>query len=586
MTMCNARTRALLLLLVLLASGGNVARLRAQQAESGIPAPTIRVNTRMVLVDVVVTDKKAEPIKDLKAEDFLIEENGKKQKIVAFTTPQQIAKSPSHSGLPPGIYSNEPEYRAPGGPITVFVLDAANTPFRDQAYGRLQMLKYVEEQSKSLSRTAIFTLTDGLRLVQDFTSDPKMLGEALKRYKPQEPALSGGGSPAISTAVGTTGGRPGGALGSALLMANDAVSDFQSIQLSYLLDRRTEATLEAMRALARVLGGMPGRKEVIWLTAAFPFDLIPEDRNISEAEAQYLQNSVRQRSLSDIAGGSVAETLRTAHWEDIRKAAAQMSTAQIAMYPIDVRGLASGLEVSFNDLANRQSMDTSARAMVRMSDVASDQETMRAIASETGGKVYVNQNEIKEGITIALADNAASYTIGYYPEDKKWNGKYRTIKIKVNRDATQARYRKGYFAVDPSEVKDRRPDQELAEALRDALPATLVAFKAQVKPEEKGKVRVVFLVDAHTLTAQDVSGGKKFNVSFYAAPVGADGKISGTRSLKVDQAFKPEIYEQILKQGMMTPLDVDLPADAKEVRLAVRDERTGNVGTIDALLTQ
>lgn len=107
-----------------------------------------------------------------------------------------------------------------------------------------------------------------------------------------------------------------------------------------------------------------------------------------------------------------------------------------------------------------------------------------------------------------------------------------------------------------------------------------------MKPGEKGKVRVVFLVDANTLTAEDVSGGKKFNVSFYAAPVGADGKISGTRSLKVDQAFKPEIYEQILKQGMMTPLDVDLPANAKEMRLAVRDERTGNVGTIDAPLTQ
>ena len=121
--------------------------------------------------------------------------------------------------------------------------------------------------------------------------------------------------------------------------------------------------------------------------------------------------------------------------------------------------------------------------------------------------------------------------------------------------------------------------------MREGLPATLVGFKAQVKPGEKGKARVVFLVDAHTLTAQDVSGGKKFEVSFYAAPVSADGKIGGTRSLKVDQAFKPEIYAQILQQGMMTPLDLDLPANAKKVRLAVRDERTGSVGTIDAPLT-
>jgi VWFA-related protein len=412
-----------------------------------------------------------------------------------------------------------------------------------------------------------------------------LLKEALKRYKPQEPVLSGGGPPPVSTIAGPS-VRPGAAVQAAIATADSSIVGFQSIQLSYLLDRRTETTLEGMRSLARVLGGMPGRKEVIWLTAAFPFDLIPEDRDISEAEAEYMLHGIQQRSLANIAGGATAESQRTAHWEEIRKAAAQMSSAQIALYPIDVTGLASGMEVTFNDLANRQRMDTSATAVVRMSDIAANQETMRAIAAETGGKVYVNQNEIKDGIAIALADNNASYTIGYYPENKKWNGKYRSIKVKLNRDGAQARYRQGYFALDPTETKGRRPDQEVAEALRDALPATLVAFKAQVKPGEKGKVRVVFLVDAHTLTAEDASGGKKLNVTFYAAPVGTDGKISGTHSLKVDQAFKPEVYQQILQQGMMTPLDVDLPANAKEVRLAVRDERTGNVGTIDAPVTQ
>jgi VWFA-related protein len=585
MMVFKARTHSAFLLFLWLTFMGNVVRLAAQQAESSVPAPTIRANTRMVLVDAVVTDKKGQPISDLKVEDFVVEENGKKQKIAAFTAPDQIAKNQSSPSLPPGIYSNQPEYRAPGGPVTVFVLDAANTPFHDQAYGRLQMLKYVEEQSRSMPRTAIFTLTDGLHAIQDFTDDPLLLKEALKRYRPQEPLLSGGGPPPVSTMAGPTVG-PGAAVQAAIATADSAVTGFRSIQLSYLLDRRTETTLEGMRSLARVLGGMPGRKEVIWLTAAFPFDLIPEDRDISEAEADYLLHGIQQRSLANIAGGALAERQRTAHWEEIRKAAVQMSAAQIAVYPIDVRGLASGMEVTFNDLANRQRMDTSATAVVRMSDMASDQETMRAIAAETGGKVYVNQNEINDGIAIALADNTSSYTIGYYPENKKWDGKYRSIKIKMNRDGTQARYRKGYFALDPIETKDRKPDQDLAEALRDPVAATLVGFKAQVKPGEKGKVRVVFLVDAHTLTAEDVSGGKKFNVSFYAAAVGADGKISGTRSLKVDQSFKPEIYEQILKQGMMTPLDVDLPPNAKEVRLAVRDERTGNVGTIDAPLTQ
>ena len=99
-------------------AGTTIARLGAQQAATQIPAPTIRVSTRLVLVDAVVTDKKGQPVTGLKPEDFVIEENGKKQKIAAFSTPQEAANAPAPT-LPPDIYSNRPEYRSPGGPIRV-----------------------------------------------------------------------------------------------------------------------------------------------------------------------------------------------------------------------------------------------------------------------------------------------------------------------------------------------------------------------------------------------------------------------------------------------------------------------------------
>ena len=169
---------------------------RSRQSITEIPASTIGANTRMVLVDVVVTDKKGQPVTDLKPEDFILEENGKRQKIAAFTTPQEAAKAAAPLQLGPGNYSNRPELLSPGGPITAFVLDAANTPFRDQAYGRLQMRKYVEEQSKSNRRMAVLTLTDHLQMVQDFTSDPQVLTAALERYRPQEPMLTESLSPA------------------------------------------------------------------------------------------------------------------------------------------------------------------------------------------------------------------------------------------------------------------------------------------------------------------------------------------------------------------------------------------------------
>jgi hypothetical protein len=222
-----------------------------------------------------------------------------------------------------------------------------------------------------------------------------------------------------------------------------------------------------------------------------------------------------------------------------------------------------------------------------LSDLAASQQTMREIAAETGGKTYVNQNEIKDGVERALADNAAAYTIGYYPEDKKWDGKYRSIKVKLDRNGVELQHRRGYYAIDPSQEKDRKPDQILAEALRDAVPDTLVTFSAQVKPGEKGTLGINYLVDPTTISTEDASGGKKLRFSYYAAVFSPDGKIVESRSQKVDQVFKDDVYQQILQKGILLHLDLDAPKDKNDkLRLAVQDDRTGMVGTINAAVTQ
>jgi hypothetical protein len=211
---------------------------------------------------------------------------------------------------------------------------------------------------------------------------------------------------------------------------------------------------------------------------------------------------------------------------------------------------------------------------------------MREVASETGGKVYINQNEIKQGVALAVADNKASYAIGYYPENKKWDGKYRNIKINVSQGDTEIHYRKGYFAVDWSQEKNINYEQDVAAALMFNAPATQVSFMAQAKPTDPGKVRVVFLVDAHTLTAEDSGGNKKMNVIFYAGLYDSGGKSLGIHSIKVDKAFDAATYQQIVDKGMMVPIDMDIPAGAKELRLAVLDNKTGFIGSVSGPLGQ
>jgi VWFA-related protein len=550
--------------------------LPAQQGSSQ-PPPTIRVTTHLVLVDVVVTDKAGKPVSGLKAENFTIEEKGKKQKVSFFSTPEDAQQQGAPPELAPGLYSNKPEYRSPGGPVTAILLDAVNTPFKDQAYSRLQMLKYVREQLKPGQRIGVFTLTNGLGVLQDFTADPKILEAALEKYKPQEQEFQKAVPPPVSGGVAAPNAQ--------IEATQAAAAAFQAVQLSYVSDRRVEMTLEAMRSLGRILSGIPGRKEIIWMTAAFPFDLIPENRDISEAEllADLPNIDVRQKSVDVRAAGSYAASARGRYAQQIKETGAQMADAQIAIYPVDVRGLASGMEFEREDTAGRQGAAISDVAFVRLSDATASQQTMREIAAETGGKAYVNQNEIKDGVALALADNSAAYTIGYYPEDNKWDGKYRTVKVKLDRNGVEMHHRSGYFAIDPSQLKNRNSDQSLAEALRDVVPDTQVTFSAQVKPGDKGKVSVDYLVDPKTISTEDSGGGKKLKFSYYAAVVSADGKVVDTRSAKVDQVFKQDVYDQILQKGILLHLDLNPPADKKDqLRLAVQDDRTGMVGTIDA----
>lgn len=555
----------------------------AQQAATSEPTITIRTNTRLVTVDVVATDKKGMPITGLKAEDFTVEENGKKQRVALFLPPGvNVVASPTPA--PTSVISNRPENVGPVGVPTVLLLDATNSQFKDQSYARSQMLKYVLEQGQNGHTMAVMTLTDRLEVLQQFTSDPQVLMTAIKNLKPQEPILRSSGpvpeSHGIETGLGR-GGSGGGAAPSSIAMAQAAAQQFENIQLGYSIEIRTLVTIEAMRALARILGGLPGRKNVVWLTASLPFDLIPEDRNMTDAQLLAdLPGQGSQRSVSVNAAGAYAAESRQLHGQDIRAAEAELANSNIAIYPVDVTGLMSGME---NSAAQSGSVYSDSavtdRVIAGLSAQQSAQGTMREVAAQTGGKAYLNQNDIKDGIALAVSDEKASYTLGYYPENKKWDGKFRNLKVKTDKGDAQLRYRKGYFALETAQDKKGNFEHNVASALEIGAPATQISFMAQVKPTDPGKMRVIFLVDAHTLSAEDAGGGKKMNVNLYASVYGADGKNLGTRSLKVDRTFDAATYQQLLDKGMMVPIDLDKPAGGQSLRLAVLDNKTGFIGT-------
>src|SRR2546423_5750109 len=101
MTACTTHLRSHLLGLAVVVLGAQ-SIAQAPSAATEVPAPTIRVTTHMVLVDVVVTDKQGKPVTGLQPEDFAVEENGKAQKVASLSPPPESVASPP--ALPPGIY--------------------------------------------------------------------------------------------------------------------------------------------------------------------------------------------------------------------------------------------------------------------------------------------------------------------------------------------------------------------------------------------------------------------------------------------------------------------------------------------------
>ena len=575
---------------ITLAFGGR--HLVAQQTSRVVPTMTIRAHTRLVVVDVVVTDKKSHPISTLRAENFVVQENGTSQKIAIFIPPtsNRTVAAPATKD----IFSNHPETVNPTGVPTVLLLDAANSTFQDQAYARSQMLKYVVEQEQHGVPMAVVALTDRLHVLQQFTSDPKILLTAIKNFTPHESILQAEGATSASRVPRDATGI---AVARSIAVAQGEIASFASLQVGQDLERRTLITIEAMRCLVRILGGLPGRKSIVWLTSTLPFDLIPDDRPITDLEmATQVTGSAALRGA-----GAFAAQQRTLHRLEIRQAEAQLASANIAIYPVDLHGLVGGVDVmaspsSVNhtvatpgtiiDNNDIHGADIANAALAQSASLQPSQGTMQEVAAETGGKEYSNQNEIKRGVVLATADDTASYTLGYYPENRNWDGKYRSIRVKVTENGAQVRSRKGYFAVDPRQTDGRALEHNVAAALEVNAPATQVWFMAQAKPTDPGKTRVLFLVDAHTITAEDSGGNRNLNMSLYASLYDAGGKNLGTRNVKVDKAFDSATYQQIVEKGMMVPIDMDVPTGAKELRLAVLDNKTGFIGTVSGPLGQ
>jgi VWFA-related protein len=582
----------------------------AQSAQSSALTPVFKTSTRAVIVDVVVDNGKGEPVQALRKEDFRIFEDGKPQNIDFFEEHQAKTLSGALQPLPkmpPNVYTNVPP--APeDDAVNVLLLDSLNTPPQMTSYARNQILNYLNHV-KPGTRIAIFVLNKNLNIVQGFTSDATLLREAaLQQTAPgisasmvtksevgdfQElMAFMGSNAPSpgsTTTSAAPTGGNGPSGAGwanptspiSALTAVQDAFANYQGFKEA----NRARMTLEAISDVARYLSGIPGRKNLIWFAGDFPIVILPK---------------FDQRQ--DAADNGIA-------LKEIRKAADLLTAARVAVYPVYANGIMSDDIVSSDNrspasAAGVGNMSTVAdnavfndSANARASEIAS----MNQLASDTGGKALYNTNDLDTAIGHSIADGAHYYSIVYTPTNKKMDGKYRSIEIKVPEYKYKLAYRRGYNADEDAKAPRQVETDPLRSLLRPGSPdATQLLFAVRAVPNSPQPAS-----NAHPAGKNTSVTGPTTRYSFdfmirwtdVALASGPNGTHTGKVEIELlafdrtgkavnwnggtqEMQLTPDLYAAIQRSGIPAHMEIDLPREPIYLEAGVHDLTTGKVGTL------
>jgi len=586
--------------------------LAAQNAPPPPPANSATVlhaTTSLVLVDVVVTDH-GKPVHGIDRSRFHVFEDGHEQAIAEFEE-HQPAPMPPHAAaaaariaaLPPHTYTNVSPYPETGA-VNVLLLDALNTPMAGQAEARKEMIEYLGK-IPSGTPIAIFTLASHLQLVTGFTTDAAALAKVMKG-KAASPSQSMMMEPennsaqmALEQEAAQMEEDPG-----APIFSIQSIEQFEADLTTFQTEQRVRITIDAMDELARYLGAIPGRKNLIWFSGSFPVTLDPDP------------NQTGYRNTESYA-------------DEIREASNLLTAARVAVYPVDARGLMTSPTADASYVPSPNSMAVSNRGRASShspsSNVGSDDtkfmnqndeehDSMTLIAEETGGKAFFNGNDLKGAVADAMSIGSSYYTIAYVPPSQRLDGSFRRIKVAVDRGGDKLAYRDGYYAdpgYGPGSGAQNPQGAKLITAaiLHGAPPATQILLQARVLPSTDAQFDRVTLptdpagkmaatikgpphlyvvdlsIDPRGIAFSDAAdGGHEAKIEFLLVGYDAEGNRVNYQDQILGITLKPKQFESIMANGLRARMFLDLPAGPGFLRIAVQDLNAGRAGSLEVPL--
>jgi len=523
------------------------ARVAMGRQEAG-QTPPIHVATRLVQIAVIAQDKNG-PVADLTRDDFAILDRGKPRSVAVFSVEEgKTAAEAAASPLPPNTFSDLPQYNvAAPRSVTIVLLDNLNTLygsapgtyestptwFEDLALAnaKVHLVEFIK-QLDPRDRVAIYGLSHSLHVLCDFTSDREQLLAILKKYD--------------TTSVTNREVVEPGATHTPVPGEFNATVDQTNLQMAALSDQgRAGTTMAALQAIVAHVTNIPGRKNLVWLTANLPF-----------------------------SGEAIASIL---------------SPARIAAYPVDGRGLLTatppgGVEGVLDEDAAAKGNFMPAQSPQPMGIPA-----MLEMAEKTGGQAFVNTNDLTGAIRTAVEGSSVTYTLGFYLEARALDGKFHGLKVQVKRSGVRLRYPNGYFAYQDKDAAQDQSRRSLMTAVASPLQSSAIPVRVRIARVDLPFPKSLSLfgsIDIRSLRLAQAEGLRKGEVDVFTIEQDQTGKVLRQSASRIRLSFSEAQYAEYLKAGFGFHQIVQPQEGVTSLRVVVEEPGTAEVGSLIVPLSE
>ena len=525
----------------------------AQQA----PQTVFRTNTSLVSVDVVVRDNAGAVVRGLTESDFEVLEDGKPQPIRSFAfeevdnrpgAAQAVAllgdaESRLAGGSPqPSAQPHAPEPtptpmssdQLAGRRLIVLLFDVSSMQPEDVQRAVDGATKYVNEKMAPADLVSVASISSMLNVLTDFTTDRAAVAAALATLTSKEGTAM---APPDASTVATDEAESADAA-----VANDDATAMEMFN--------NDIRLRALKAVADTLAPIDQKKAVLYFSAG-------------------LQRSGEDNQVE----------LRTAINAAVR--------AHVSIYPVDARGLQA--IVPGGDATHASGRGTQlfsgAGVAKQYSDLSASQDTLTSLASDTGGRAFLDTNDFGEAFARVQRDMSAYYLLGYASTNLAKDGRFRRIQVKVRKPGLHVEARAGYYA-DRDFAHTNRTDREaqLQEQLLSAVSATDLPVMAasgyfRLAPD-RYFVPLAVVVPGSAVPLPPDKDKDKLALDVLGLVTDEQGRPVGR--IRQTLQLPPGSVGSLASHQILYQSSVTLPPGRFSLKVVVRENTSGLLGSFEA----